>query len=688
MPQLRTRTLGRRSGRHLAAATLALAVLAAPFSGAHAVAAPRASATPTNPATLHARPAHAAPHITAGTTRHNPKLPTGTTSAPQRSTSTVSVQPRTLSGPGAIAGVLVDPPDGNVNEPLQSDTVSIAITPSGNGAWSLQADGSIKTSGDAVFYGDAVGQYDCGGFAAIASTGTGAGYWLISDFGCIFLAGDATFYGDPSGGPTGLIVALRPTPDFKGYYTVDNFGAVHAYGDAVSRGDTHSIALNRPIMSMAVMPDNSGYWLVASDGGIFVFGGAGFYGSQGNSAVTGVVLDMQATPTGKGYWLASSEGSVYIFGDAVSYGDLSASPRAVDAMMRTGDGKGYWLSGLDGSIANFGDGAALAGDTGYVVGAIVSTQGTATASDFTATIDWGDGTVSAGEVDGTGNVVVTGRHTYTRASYWTVTLHVSDTAGDNVSAQGRGRSEPTTGYWLVASDGGIFSFGQMPFLGSTGGMRLNQPVVGMAATPTHLGYWLVASDGGIFSFGDATFYGSTGAMRLNRPIVGMAATPSGHGYWLVASDGGIFSFGDAQFYGSTGSIRLNQPIVGMAASPFGDGYWLIASDGGVFTFNVPFFGSGVNQGVTHPFVGIAATADGGGYWLVHQVGMLSAGDAPVFPERFRVNYPLVGGASRPLDQGVYVAATDGGVFTFGDAPFYGSMGAVKLDKPIVGIAAV
>ncbi len=72
------------------------------------------------------------------------------------------------------------------------------------------------------------------------------------------------------------------------------------------------------------------------------------------------------------------------------------------------------------------------------------------------------------------------------------------------------------------------------------------------------GYHLVASDGGIFSFGDAPFYGSTGAMRLNSPIVGMASTPDGGGYWLVASDGGIFSFGDAPFDGSTGAMRLNK----------------------------------------------------------------------------------------------------------------------------------
>jgi hypothetical protein len=123
---------------------------------------------------------------------------------------------------------------------------------------------------------------------------------------------------------------------------------------------------------------------------------------------------------------------------------------------------------------------------------------------------------------------------------------------------------PTTGYSLVASDGGIFSFGDAVFYGSEGGTRLNKPIVGIAATPTGKGYWLVASDGGIFSFGDAAFYGSEGGTPLNKPIVGIAATPTGKGYWLVASDGGIFSFGDAAFDGSEGGTPLNEPIVGIS----------------------------------------------------------------------------------------------------------------------------
>ena len=95
----------------------------------------------------------------------------------------------------------------------------------------------------------------------------------------------------------------------------------------------------------------------------------------------------------------------------------------------------------------------------------------------------------------------------------------------------------------------------------------------------------MASDGGVFSYGDAGFFGSTGGDRLTRPIVEVAASPAGRGYWLVASDGGVFAFGDAAFFGSTGGVSLTRPIVGMAASPEGRGYWLVASDGGVFAFN-------------------------------------------------------------------------------------------------------
>lgn len=105
------------------------------------------------------------------------------------------------------------------------------------------------------------------------------------------------------------------------------------------------------------------------------------------------------------------------------------------------------------------------------------------------------------------------------------------------------------GYIEVGADGGIFAWGA-PMFGSTGGIKLNKPIVTAAVTPSGQGYWLAASDGGIFAFGDAGFHGSMGGTTLNKPVVGMTSTPSGQGYWLVGSDGGVFSFGDAQYKGS------------------------------------------------------------------------------------------------------------------------------------------
>jgi uncharacterized protein YkwD len=113
-------------------------------------------------------------------------------------------------------------------------------------------------------------------------------------------------------------------------------------------------------------------------------------------------------------------------------------------------------------------------------------------------------------------------------------------------------------------------------------MRLNLPINGIAATPRGHGYWLVASDGGIFSFGDARFYGSTGGRTLSAPIVGSDRPRRGRGYWLMARDGGVFGFGAAAFLGSGNASGMLSPTAAVAAAP-GGGYWLATEDGGVYT---------------------------------------------------------------------------------------------------------
>ena len=181
------------------------------------------------------------------------------------------------------------------------------------------------------------------------------------------------------------------------------------------------------------------------------------------------------------------------------------------------------------------------------------------------------------------------------------------------------------GYWVATRSGGVTAIGAAPWLGDLSKHRLNAPIVGVAATADHRGYYLLGADGGIFTFGDARFCGSTGGDHLALPLrpwpspptgtatgwsppteasstsvmppstappatcdstsrsSGMSADTQTGGYWLVASDGGMLSF-HAPFYGSTGGRRLDAPVVGMSPQPDGHGYRLVAADGGVFDF--------------------------------------------------------------------------------------------------------
>jgi hypothetical protein len=254
------------------------------------------------------------------------------------------------------------------------------------------------------------------------------------------------------------------------------------------------------------------------------------------------------------------------------------------------------------------------------------------------------------------------------------------------------------GYWLVGSDGGIFSFGSAPFHGSTGNLVLQRPVVGISPTAGNGGYWLVATDGGVFSFGNASFYGSipgiglapansTSPKRLNAPIVGMVPSADQKGYFMVGADGGVFSFGDATFEGSCPAIG---GCVGAAVAVMpdgtGKGYWIVTKSGHVYSFgDATYYGAPGPQAAA--VTSAVRTANGRGYWI-----LLANGTVDAYGNAANLGGPTgsTGGANpasaifATADGGGYwVAAANGAVFPYGDAPNDGGISGTRLNGAII-----
>ncbi|MEP6660670.1 MAG: CHAP domain-containing protein [Acidimicrobiales bacterium] len=230
------------------------------------------------------------------------------------------------------------------------------------------------------------------------------------------------------------------------------------------------------------------------------------------------IAAIKSTVDGRGFYLLGRDGSVHAFGSALPLGN-AALPHPGITMAVTRTGAGYWVIDTNGCTQSFGDAPPLAD------GGLCSTRLNGPIVDASVTPDG-------------------------------------------------------LGYWLVASDGGIFAVGDAPFAGSMGAQRLNAPVVSLASTVDGSGYWEIARDGGVFCFG-APFLGSTGGKLLNQPIVG--AVPSGDGYLMVAADGGVFTYGNG-YFGSLGATVLPTPVVATAVTADAGGYWMVDVSGNVYAF--------------------------------------------------------------------------------------------------------
>ena len=227
----------------------------------------------------------------------------------------------------------------------------------------------------------------------------------------------------------------------------------------------------------------------------------------------------------------------------------------------------------------------------------------------------------------------------------------------------------------------------------TGTAPVASRFVGMASTPDGNGYWLAQAGGGVYGYGDAGFFGSLPGLGVApaAPVTAIASTPDGRGYWLAGADGGVFAFGDAGFFGSlrTAGVTPAGVIVGITPTPDGKGYWLVGADGGVFALGDARYLGAARDGVAK--VALLLSPGGTGYVIPTATGLQAdaLGDASAPSHTPIALATLVSGAAISADGGGHwEVGTDGGIFGFGDAPFYGSLPALGVvpAAPIVGMA--
>ena len=241
-------------------------------------------------------------------------------------------------------------------------------------------------------------------------------------------------------------------------------------------------------------------------------------------------------------------------------------------------------------------------------------------------------------------------------------------------------------FWYVSSSGQVLPRGTVPAISPRSPQHPTN-IVQMVMTPSGSGYYLVSSSGGVFSYGDATWYGSIAGRRLRTQTVGLAITPTGRGYYLLTRAGNVFTFGDAQFRGSTVTRPGTPPLAAIALTPDGGGYWLVTVRGNIFSFgNARFYGSPAYK-VTS-VIALAGTQSGKGYWVVTATGRLFrygdagfhgslAGEAPALVSAF---------VPTPNGGGYWMVTTKGQVFNFGNARYFADQPGVQPGVRVTGFA--
>jgi len=287
----------------------------------------------------------------------------------------------------------------------------------------------------------------------------------------------------------------------------------------------------------------------------------------------------QPSVAGKeGYWLLEEDGQVYNFGSAGVFGDpstliASRGLQAVD-IEATGTGNGYWILDTSGRFNRFGDAtlipqASLGGLKPHYDFSLVPDQPEKIVSSIPTSSGLGAYVfTNIGRVIRTGDALPIYDEVGREDLLWIPKLN-----GPIVDAR---LSSDRAGYWMLSSDGGIFTFGNASFFGAVPEKPREQwfgeQIISFAPDLDGAGYVVVAGSGKAWWFNFAerpqlpdVLRAAFGSSKLNSPIVAVMTRSCG-GYLMVANDGGVFAtpMSDCGFQGSLGANPPNTRIVALS----------------------------------------------------------------------------------------------------------------------------
>jgi hypothetical protein len=278
----------------------------------------------------------------------------------------------------------------------------------------------------------------------------------------------------------------------------------------------------------------------------------------------------------EGYWLLEETGQVHAFGDAEVFSDvvLGEERKAVD-IEASKSGFGYWILDDGGTFHKFGDAASIPSadlsslKTKYDFGISPAGPEKVVSSIPTSSGQGAYVFTSIGRVIRTGDAVALTDSVGREDLLWIEQLN-APIVDARITAD-------RSGYWLLAEDGGIFTFGNAGFAGAVPEKPradwIDEKIVSFAPDNDGEGYVIVAASGKAWFFEHPirpqlqdVIESAFGTRTLNQPIALVKERRCG-GYLMVATDGGVFAtpMSDCGFQGSLGDDPPDSPILALAS---------------------------------------------------------------------------------------------------------------------------